>query len=768
MKKGFKAVTAAALAISALTPVAAFAAENTVENGVYTTTNFYSLDAFKKLSGSAKAAALTSEGAVIVVAGKVYTGANVLSLNDTQLDASAVTVDAYNAANDNKLVSGKPIGEGTETGELKVASVNMINATQLEVKFNQKVDKATAETIANYTFFALDDQSATSTTTAELSTDGKTVTVTVDNALSKRYQVKVNDVELDGNSNIKVSYNETLTFKADTTAPTITGFEQISSSAVRVKFSEPVDDLAATGITYKDSKGATITKGSGTGQIPSVSITGPVSYVDFDLTQITAGEKVTITFNGLVDMAGNLVNPQPASVVVEKKNLDAFAPTISSISQTGAKTFNIKFSADLDGELATDTANVATNIVLDPANAVTAIDKVSDNEYKVTVTNNLSGLATVKVLKTKVVNKLGQAAGATGTLDKLVTFKEDEKTPTATSKLTTDKSGNEVIELTFDKDVTLVGSAQVTVSGSYVKNYLTTSVPNTDITAVYADGTGKNKKVVHIPLTALNVEGAVYNLSIVNKASNTNGIISDAGVAIDTTKVSFTRGKDASNPSANTHVITADDIAIGPVIGNNNEVTVTYTIPNGTSLEGSTATNIANYTIAGAEIESASLAAASGTTQVVTLKLKANSNTFTGVRNATIKNVKIAGSSKVMETVTKATASLNENVLPTIKSAEITGADEITLTFSESVTNVNSESFIVKAGTSALAQHSTGAVVSSSDDTKVTITLNASLSAADLAETITVAPNTDATKFSVEDLAANKLAKFNPITVVKP
>lgn len=148
MKKGFKAVTAAALAISALTPVAAFAAENTVENGVYTTTNFYSLDAFKKLSGTAKAAALTSEGAVIVVAGKVYTGANVLSLNDTQLDASAVTVDAYNAANDNKLVSGQPIGGENQTVEIKVESVSAITANYVEVTFaalTKAVEGATVE-----------------------------------------------------------------------------------------------------------------------------------------------------------------------------------------------------------------------------------------------------------------------------------------------------------------------------------------------------------------------------------------------------------------------------------------------------------------------------------------------------------------------------------------------------------------------------------------------------------------------------------------------
>ena len=73
----------------------------------------------------------------------------------------------------------------------------------------------------------------------ELSKDGKTLTITAENVLSKRYDVVVNGLKsVTGDAIDK--YEATITIAADKTAPTILGTERISASAVKVTFSEPI------------------------------------------------------------------------------------------------------------------------------------------------------------------------------------------------------------------------------------------------------------------------------------------------------------------------------------------------------------------------------------------------------------------------------------------------------------------------------------------------------------------------------------------------
>lgn len=119
MKKGIKTLAAAALAVSALTPVAAAAATPTatnVEAGVYTTTNFYSLTDFAKLSTADKVAVLTAEGTVVVVAGQVYKANDVLTASDSELEALGTSVDEYTTEDGNKIESGKPLDRSSLEG----------------------------------------------------------------------------------------------------------------------------------------------------------------------------------------------------------------------------------------------------------------------------------------------------------------------------------------------------------------------------------------------------------------------------------------------------------------------------------------------------------------------------------------------------------------------------------------------------------------------------------------------------------------------------
>ncbi|MEA5024014.1 MAG: hypothetical protein VB109_14365 [Desulfitobacterium hafniense] len=595
----------------------------------------------------------------------------------------------------------------------------------MKVVFSQAVDKTSAETFANYTFNALDSQASPATvgTAAKLQEDGKTVLLTVDNPLAKRYQVKTTGIlAKDGVKTFK-NYNQIINFVADTTAPTAT-VERVSANKLKVKFTEPVK--AATP-TYVYADGTVINWGSGSAPLISAGATELV--IDLSDAAILVNKDIIVTLNGVADMAGNLINPQPTKLTVVKQQVDGIEPALTSVTQTGAKTFTIKFSKDLDGNL------VFGDVTLTGGANTTAIEKISASEYEFTTDNNLDGLQTVTVAAGKAVDLAGQ--GNTSSLTKLVTFKADTVAPKATAKLVTDKNNKEVIELTLDKAVDLAGSQEVAVSGSYVKDYVTTTVPATNVVAAYADGTGDIKTKVHISLATapLNVEGAKYDLEIVNKTAATDGIVSEAGVAMDKAKVAFTRGKDGD--AANTDVVTNVVVAQG---ADNNKVTITFTIPLGAKLEGTSATNVANYSIAGAVIESIDLAAASGTSQVATLNLKKDSNTFTGVRNIIVKDVKIAGSTKVMDPVTISNVPLNENVRPTVSKAELTAALTITVTFSENVINAAAAvgDFDLYIGgvkdartvTTALQAAATGAVLE--------LTLDSPVTADDVAKGLTI------------------------------
>lgn len=168
MKKSTKTLAAAALAISALTPVAAASAASSIADGVYTSTNYYSIPDFKKLSTADKAAALTSPGAVVVVGGTAYTGADVLSASDSELPDLGTAADAYTTEAGNKLVSGQKID--AVTGSIEVSSVSAINKTKVEVTFNKAIDAAAKE---NFTI------AGAQVNGAEISEDKKSVILEV-------------------------------------------------------------------------------------------------------------------------------------------------------------------------------------------------------------------------------------------------------------------------------------------------------------------------------------------------------------------------------------------------------------------------------------------------------------------------------------------------------------------------------------------------------------------------------------------------------------
>ncbi len=270
------------------------------------------------------------------------------------------------------------------------------------------------------------------------------------------------------------------------------------------------------------------------------------------------------------------------------------------------------------------------------------------------------------------------------------------------------------------------------------------------VAATYASNS--SKKVLHTPLNGFaTVEGGAYTLEVVSSTVN-----SLSGVAFDKTSASFTRGKDVASNTTK---------LVAPVISQSSNDTVTVTFTG--QVDGASATDVANYKVDGAEVESATLDSFDGTNQAVTLKLKADSNTFTGTRNITVQNVKALGSSVTMDKYIENTVSLTENVRPTVTKAVLTANNEITLTFSENVydaTNDGTVNFDLYIGgtkaTAATLVTEDVAKANAKNTIKLTVT-GTVLTAADLAKGLTVKA---ASTINVKDENDNAL-NFTTATV---
>jgi hypothetical protein len=569
------------------------------------------------------------------------------------------------------------------------------------------------------------------------------LTVTSANALSNRYNVVVDGI-LTNDAQTVEKYDEVITIAADKTAPTIVSTSKPSAGTVKVVFSEPISTLG--NVDYKLADG-TVVSINPTG-VQNNFVPG-AKEVTFTLgSEVAAGKTAIATFIGAQDQAGNLLSPNPATVSLYKGAADGVAPTVSSITQTGAKSYSVKFSE----ELSTVTANTLFAIAGNTTVSVTK-DSTDPTKYNVVTTNALDDLTTISI--DAVADLSGETTAAT---TKVFNFVKDGVAPKVTSSAVvvdaTDKK--EYLEVTFDKDVELSTANVDATAGTSSKDYVTTTLVDTDIapqTVTYKNAS--SKKVVRVDLAtflgAKDVEGATYSLDLAFA-----GVTSGAGVAADTAKTTFTRGKDGTAGSV--AVATAESIAQEAT--NNSKLDVTFDM----AVDGASATNPANYKVDGAVVESVTLLSVDGGTgkQVAVLNLKADSNGFTGTRNINISNVKALGSSKVMTPFFTNSVIIKENVAPKVTSAKLTATDTVTLTFSEKVTSGAFLDFEVLVGNLAQSTVDTrNAVVT--DATTAIITVN-SIDATELAKGISLKA---LSTLDITDAAGNKVSVPSNIAVTQ-
>lgn len=457
----------------------------------------------------------------------------------------------------------------------------------------------------------------------------------------------------------------------DTTAPTITGSEKVSALTTKVNFSEP---LLAKG-TWKYTNAA--------GEEVAAEAVLSTDKKSIELTvadSVASGTVLTLTGTNVKDVAGNLVNPNPATVEFTVGQKDTVAPKLTNVTQTGAKEFEITFDKAVKNTAATATGAVtATGLTV---NSVAPKTKgaTSDTVYVVKTTAALTGVVTVGT--TADFKNIDGTAATVGS--KLVTFVKDTVAPKVTSTAVETVDGIEYLALTFDKNVDLsvnivtgLVNATAKIAGSYDLNDLTTTLTTTAAPTL-AYKSAADKKVVLVKLANLltatdDKKGAQYTGTL-----TLTGVASETGVSVASATTEFTRGEDSK---ATTEKVEVE--AIKQTLGNPNEVVVDFD----KNVDVTTAKDIANYTIEGATVKSAKIL--SDAKDKVVLTLEAGSIKTSADYNVTVKNVKAENSTVVMDTVTKA-VSFKENVAPKIAKVEFVAADVVKVEFTEAVGVVSS------------------------------------------------------------------------------
>ncbi|MCG3084087.1 MULTISPECIES: S-layer homology domain-containing protein [unclassified Anoxybacillus] len=658
----------------------------------------------------------------------------------------------------------------------KVESVSAINAAQLQVKFNKAVDKSTVvesdgTLVAGVVSVTKVDGTGSvtidGTSLASLSEDGKTLTITVASGAlnSMKYVVNVpaNTVKATDGKYVEKYTSEVLT-ASDSTAPTVTKTETLNASTVRVYFSEPLS--SAGNWTFKLADGSTA--------IVTTTPNLAKGYVDLAIdSSVAAGKEITATIIGATDYANNLINPNPVTVKFTKGQLDGVKPTVTSVTALGLNKFEVKFSEEVQGFDGSDISidGGALNDIsagapgtLEAGEAKVTQDATDKTKYTVELGTALSaGIHTVGIVANAVSDLSGEQNVA---FSKVVEFKADTTAPKLVSSEVKKENGAEYLYLTFDESVTpgVVSS----LTAKQVKDYVTTpgTIDLSGLTAV----SGTDNKQYKVALNAVQFTpsgGSAASLSTGATYTVTLANFTDAsGNALADTTVTFNRASDTdtNKPAIDT---TYDNGESSPHVASNGIKVVdndTIQVKFDRALDGATATNKFNYQVNGLTVESATLLP----NNIVELKLAADTNALSGLRNVTISGVK-SKDGVLMDTFT-ASEYFVENVKPYVTSATLITPNQIKVVFSEAVqvSTVTAEDLDVYVGSTQEAETAPFAVTqanSGSTDKEFIITLTDDLTPAEYAQTITVKVVNGTTDIIVD--ANNNKVKTGVVTVSK-
>lgn len=582
-----------------------------------------------------------------------------------------------------------------EVNELNVQSIEGINASQIKVVFNQAIDplsvlKADGKLQDNVVAFSnVDTLKALSVVKTEISADRKSIIFTMNEPLKGTHRYVFNNIKSEKGLVLqKVDAN--FVIAGDTQAPTILGTTQgKNSSIVKVQFSKPMAAFANERIQFTLANGTKVSNIVGSIEQNATEATFDLSAATVNGVYLAPSTPIQITFVGAADLAGNIISPNTSTITVKKGDKDGVPPTLSSVTQTGPNTFQLLFSEDIqpltryDLSVKSGQTSISVNTVeKDPKNG---------RLFNVTVDprSTLLGNTTIGTAPGSVITDL---SGETATFSTVYNFIRDDKAPALLNSEIVYEDSVEYLQLTFDKPVQLGVNAKASFTGSYMNNYILYEVSRgsqSDIRIVKDQPTKLRIKMADL-LLSHDIKGALYNGKL-----NLFNVTNLYGVPVyEVQNVKFTRNGDLNINNYKLALLPTNNAIQTSVtdpssIKDNNIVYLNFNYP----VDPALAQNVQNYSIDGAQVESAIVEGSN--LNRIKLTLKKDSNYNSGIRNITIRGLRAANSIELMDEV-RTLIDLKENIAPKVTNVYVMNSETLVLTFSEAVTNVRSMDFNIE------------------------------------------------------------------------
>lgn len=578
-----------------------------------------------------------------------------------------------------------------EVPDLKISSITNPNGGQIAISFNQPLklgaELNTAAINKLVAVTGVDRLGQVQLSKGQLSEDKRTLTVTINatTGLEGRYRVVVDGIESVTAKKL-VKYDDIATFVPDKTAPGVLKVENVSATKVKVIFTEPITN--PIGVTqFKLPDGSVVSGVQGT-------IEKNATEVIYDLSAATAkgqvlapGTAIAITFGTIIDISNNLSSPNPLTTYVTKGDKDGVVPTLTNVTQLGAKKFKLTFSEEIRTIVPAD-IKIAQN-TYSPVITSVVKDKDDANSYIVTTNGSLNGYTTISTTPGRYITDV---SGEVNVFSTAYNFVADTTIPSVVSTNVVKDKGIEYLEFTFDRNVEAAAFAQVTLTGSYILNGYTYPLEKSLVGQLEKSTT--NDKTIRVRLSNLTGSGVTTTAGYTYSVGATfTGVTSEYGQAVNPAyQVNFVRGSDYAQNEEKLSVLSVEtsyNARQGTVI-DNKTIVVTFS----THVDGITASNLQNYILDGLTIQQAVVKHNEPYKVYLTIKEDIAQSRGT---NLTISNLRALNSVVTMEPKTELVF-LNENIAPQYVYHNITGTDTITLSFNEAVKNALNHSFEVKVG----------------------------------------------------------------------
>lgn len=563
---------------------------------------------------------------------------------------------------------------------LAVKSVSVVNSRQLQVQFTQPVS-STNNWSSDVTVTAQGSAVAPSGVQYDLSTDGKTLTITSTNAtLSQNgyYAVTVSGVQ-DSNLNTITPYSGVVE-ATDNTAPTVVSTKAVTNQASTQSFTLNLSEPATFDLIKVNGVVASAVPTDATDT--SYTVTVPASNLTLD-----ANQNYSVAISGLRDFDGNYAASTVNTSVTVLQDTTKPTYTITPVSPTE---FKVTFSKEMNTSVPVDgiTVTNASGATLPLA----GLPSFESDDQTLDVNLASSPIAsgdTSATVNVDVANFSDSIGNVVAEKTQSVTLSKSSTLPVITAARQVPGSYNQ-IQVTLNEKVALSGSPASDF-------YVTDSKGNTY--AVSTVGTEDSNNNIILTLGSALPQSGTYTVALgvgtaTDGSGNTNQATSTSFNYTAASAAQLTAAVESQYDTTNTDV-TNSTTHQAFVVQFNQQSLVNGINPTTGGYYAGAADNPANYSIDGAALPTGATVkyyAGSGSSNdyvVIDLSGVSSSNLPSEFKNGgtsvvTVSNVQDKAGSTVQ--YTSGTVTVADTTAPTITGAYLTGdsTDGYTLTLDAS------------------------------------------------------------------------------------